>query len=101
MMARQSVYPRNAVVDLDKFCSSAVPFEFASLETIVPRSTKTRLIQQLPIMTKEDRSKVRPDAVLLHGDKQQILLNQLFDGFQTRPGIIDANAPRPKKKVAA
>jgi len=49
----------------------------------VPRSTKTRLIQHL--VYDGDFSKVRPDAVLLHGDKTGKLIEHLREKQKANP----------------
>ena len=97
---RQAIYPRYAGTELDPHLRSEVPFERAAYALLLPKFAKTKLIQQFPIAGKEDIAKVRTDAVLLHGDKKQILLNHLFDGFQTTQGIFQGvNVPVSERKA--
>lgn len=74
MLARTAVYPANAVHDLDGYCRAAQPFEMVAASTVIPRSTKTRLIQQLVVQHNTPPEAVRKDAVLLHSDKAARLI---------------------------
>lgn len=78
-IGRVGVYPRGAAQDLQPHFEAKHPFEIAAGEPLVAKTSKTRLIQMLPILDPKDREKVRPDAVLLHGDKSGILLSALRD----------------------
>lgn len=69
-MARVGIYHPAAFSELDKFCNDPnVGFEFVAGGHVVERCTKTKLIQQFSITDDASLSKIRPDAVLLHGDK--------------------------------
>lgn len=69
LVSRVAVYPFFAYADLGKHTANVVPFEQLSSVTSVPKCSKTKLIQYLPIAAKEDCAKIRQDAVLLHSDK--------------------------------
>jgi len=74
-LARTAIYHAGAFNELNKFSGGAPPFEWASEAYVIPRSTKSRLFQQLAY--EGDPSKVRPDAVLLHSDKTGKLIEYL------------------------
>ncbi len=80
-IGRVGVYPRHAATDLNTFFANNMPFEIAAGEPLRLRTTKTQLIQTLPILTIEDRAKVKPEAVLVHWDKAAILLRALMHEF--------------------
>lgn len=65
-MARVGVYSPAAGADQDR-----------APDQMVSKCTKTKLIQQLVIGSDDDLSKVREDAVLVHGDKAGILMEHL------------------------
>lgn len=69
-MARVGIYHPAASSELDRFCNDPnVGFEFVAGGHVVARCTKTKLIQQLSITDDASLQGIRPDAVLLHGDK--------------------------------
>lgn len=74
-IARVAVYPHNAFNDLAKMCDTNLPFERYGGQGLVDKSTKTRLIQQLPEYTTLEE--VRKDAVLIHRDKTGSLIRLL------------------------
>jgi hypothetical protein len=74
-MARTSIYPANTASQLPKGVDIKAPFEIMSGPVVVPKMAITKKIQQLVIKSQDDISKVRPDAILVHGDKNQILMN--------------------------
>lgn len=98
-LARCSVYPSDAVNDLVTFCDASIPFQIASAQSILSRSSKSRLIQELAYTG--DPSKIRPDACVLNGDASGALIEHLravlppdeFTQNQT------ANGERPKMTV--
>lgn len=75
-MGRVGIYDSNTALKVATFFDRG-PFERTSGPTMVPATTKTRLIQQVLIQTVEDISKVWPEAVLVHGDKKGILRESL------------------------
>lgn len=77
VLARTSIYPADAIRDLDGYCQSNVPFERLAANTVVPRSSKTKLIQQLAYTSETPLDKIRDDAVLLHHDKTGALIEAL------------------------
>lgn len=79
VLGRVAVYPRGAAQDLNAALEGKLPFNIAAGEALVARASKTRLMQMLPILEANDRRKIRPDAVLLHGDKSGIVLSALLD----------------------
>jgi hypothetical protein len=75
-MARVGIYPQNAITILPRI-EAANPFELVSGKVVAPKLTPTKLIHQLAIKGAEDAAKVRPEALIVHGDKNQILLNSV------------------------
>ncbi len=90
-IGRVGVYPRHAATELNTFFANNMPFEIAAGEPLRLRTTKTQLIQTLPILTIEDRAKVKPEAVLVHWDKAAILLRALMHEF-----VEKSNGHRPR-----
>ncbi len=78
-LSRVAIYPRGAGGELKEFCAGKVPFEMASASMIVPRAEKTKLLQQLAFTAETDRKLIRDNAVLIHSDKQAVLLSALID----------------------
>lgn len=95
---RVAIYPPDAINDLGRFIEAQNFFEIQAGDIIVPCSNKTTLLQQLPFTANTDPSKIRKDAVLLHGDKQSVLISlmreQLF-GVKEQPLNLESvfNAP--------
>lgn len=84
-MARVGFYPNNAHAQIFTPDIKRGPFEIAAGDSIHPRMTATKAIQQTSILTEADLSKVREDALLVHGDKQGHFL-------RSRP----TNKPEPR-----
>lgn len=82
-MARTAIYHAGAFNELNKFSGGAPPFEWASEAYAIPRSTKSRLFQQLAY--EGDPSAVRADAVLLHSDKTGKLIEHLREKLDSIP----------------
>lgn len=75
-MARVGIYPRDAYTKMTLAGSdSNAPFEIASGKSVVARMTATKLIQHVTIKTDADLLKLRDDAILIHGDKANLLLD--------------------------
>ncbi len=99
-----AVYPNNAATDLSGYCDSIVPFNQLAGDFLVPRATKTLLIQHADINGEEDFGKVRPDAVLLHSDKTGAYLRHLRDtvavaapdgvSVQLPPVLVEEASPK-------
>jgi hypothetical protein len=96
-MARPGIYPRNAHTAMPQGTDSNAPYEIMAGSSVTPRLCITKRIQQLPIKSPEDIAKVRNEAVLVHGDKLQLLL-----GAQVLPQTItvdsatrNGSAPEP------
>jgi len=68
-IGRVGVYPVNINVDLEIANVAQVPFAYS----VVNKSTKSELFQEAVITSIEQAGKIRPDAVLLHSDKQGLL----------------------------
>jgi hypothetical protein len=86
-LSRVAIYPRGAGGELKEFCAGKVPFEMSAASMIVPRAEKTKLFQQLAFTAETDRKLIRDNAVLLHHDKQAVLLSALIDEATKRPAI--------------
>lgn len=80
-MGRVGVYPNDAVMVLSAHCGTDAPFERVAGADIIPMCTKTRLIQHLPFIGEDDRSKIWKETVLLHGDKTGHLIAQMRERF--------------------
>lgn len=70
IMARNGVYPNNAIVDIP---AAEAPFEISSAVKVFPKFTPSKLIQQAIINSPDGVATVRPDAIMLHGDKMGYL----------------------------
>lgn len=78
-LSRTAIYPVRAVIDLEKHCTTNMPFEQASAVDVVPKSTKNRLIQRMDFNGLADLDKIRPDAVLLDNDRTGELVEKLIE----------------------
>lgn len=78
-LSRVAIYPRGAGGELKEFCAAKLPFEVAAGNFIIPRAGKSRLFQQSPFSSTTDRDVIRDDAVLLHSDKESVLLSELIE----------------------
>ena len=97
-LARSGVYPVNAADTLRAFCGTAAPFNMLAGETIIPMANKSGLFQQLEIKDVADLAKVRPDAVVVHGDKRSILLTSLQPAEKS-PESTEAPKPPPARPL--
>ncbi len=70
--ARCIVYPPDAINDLGKFCNDASAFNFNS--SLIPMVTKSSLVREIPIVTREDWDKVGAGVIAVHSDKTAIAL---------------------------
>lgn len=86
---RIAIYPRDAIRDLQKPCDNLAPFERVAADLIIPRATKTMLIQQC--VYAGDTGQIRKDAVLLHSDKTGQLVELLRERM--------ASAAVPEKTI--
>lgn len=82
-VSRVGIYPAEAIQEFQPFLSTlpgesdkAAPFERRAGVVMVPRTTKTRLIQSL-VITEETIDSVWPEAVLVHGDKSGLLRQKM------------------------
>ncbi len=81
IMARCAVYPVNAIQHSP---IADAPYEVTSAVNVLPKLTTTKLIQHTLILNEDDLAKVRPDAVLVHGDKNGFLRRQLEVSFSLK-----------------
>lgn len=79
LMARTAIYPANANKDMSAPKQDANLVEHRFAHEFHPRSTGTKLFQQATVLTQEDMGKIRKDAVLLHGDKNGIVLTSIYE----------------------
>jgi hypothetical protein len=79
-LARIAVYPADAINDLAPFLNGHEQFNRAAGSVIIPKSTKTRLVQEV-VYSGED-VKVAETAVMLHKDPNAILLTSLRERFE-------------------
>jgi hypothetical protein len=80
--ARVGVYPANAYADLASHLTGNVPFNLAAGSTIIPQSTKTYLVAE--IAYNDESVQIRPDSVLVHHDKNAILITKQREHFELR-----------------
>ncbi len=80
IMARCAVYPVNAIQHSP---IADAPYEVTSAVNVLPKLTTTKLIQHTLILNEEDLAKVRPDAVLIHGDKNGFLRRKIEASWTT------------------
>lgn len=85
VLSRVAIYPRGCAGEMKEFTAGKLPFELAAGPTIVPRAGKSRLFQQTPYTSTTDRSVIRPEAVILHSDKESVLLSELIDKYSELP----------------
>jgi hypothetical protein len=86
LMARVGVYPHNAIQDMGKpdVTQNLVEHRFAM--EFYPRSTGTKLFQQLTVKEREDLQRIRDGAVLVHGDKVGLVADEaLARQMKNRP----------------
>jgi hypothetical protein len=62
--------------------------------------TATKAIQQTSILTEADLSKVRPDALLVHGDKHGYYLRSRTINKQVEPRFDDVKCFNPPMPIA-
>jgi len=99
-MARVGFYPNNAHAQIFTPDIQRGPFEIAAGDSIHPRMTATKAIQQTSILTEADLSKVRPDALLVHGDKHGHYLRSRPINKLTEPRFDDVNCFNPPMAIA-
>lgn len=85
---RVAVYPVTAFMQMATLFDAQEPFQFLAGANIVPRSQKSRLFQWLRYTATTERSKVNPEAVILHGDKEGILLQSMREELKKAPTKI-------------
>ena len=85
-MGRVGVYPNSVAGEIGQFTANTINFERAGGETLLARSTKTRLIQ---MTTYESVSKIREDALLLHSDKTGDLISFLSKDLNGVPEVVE------------
>jgi hypothetical protein len=71
-MARVGIYPNDAADIMKLDFNSITPFEFPTCDRVIPKATKTWLIQQSNYRLATD--KIKGESVLLHSDKNGLLL---------------------------
>lgn len=87
-LSRVAVYPRGAAGELKEFTAGKIPFEIASGGVVVPRAGKSKLFQSTPYTSTTDRSVIRPEAVILHNDKESVLLSALIDEYSQPKALL-------------
>lgn len=94
LMSRTAIYPYDANRDMGSPDATQNLVEHRFAGTFFPRSTGTRLIQQLTVKHQEDLSRLRNDAELMHGDKVGIVMEQTL-----ARQLEKARKPAPKTKA--
>lgn len=78
LMARNGIYPVNAITDVP---AAEAPYEIASAVNVFPKFNSTKVFQQAILANESDLVNVRPEAVMVHGDKNGFLRRQLEVSF--------------------
>lgn len=84
-LARVAVYPPDAVNDLKQYCGTPQEFSLMAGENLVKMASKSELFQQMQYKDTDDKSKIRSDRVLLHGDKKGLLMSALRGELKPSP----------------
>lgn len=79
-LSRVAVYPPDTMRELSAPLATQMAFNIAAGPVVVPKSTKTNVIQQVAIQ--DESAKVLPSTVLAHSDKQGILMAGMRDRFE-------------------
>lgn len=99
-MSRVAIYPPDAFGQLESFCIGPGPFERVSAKATIPRSYKTRIIQQGVFRSSEaEMTPLREDAILFHGDKSGTLVEKVIEVASTKIDLPDK--PRRRRRSAA
>lgn len=97
IIGRVAVYPsyvgKDMLLHMEAANNLGTTWEYAAGESLVNRAGKTRLIQQLRYDRESTRDLVRQDAVLFHGDKEGVLLEELISDLAGRPGGVKNASP--------
>lgn len=80
-LTRTAIYPQDAYRDFEMAQSLNIPFKFYAFGM----STKTPLIQNTVINSVDDLTKLRPDAILIHGDKSGDVIGLVKDKTTPKP----------------
>ena len=100
-ISRTAIYPANAVMDLVSPQEQHNLPEHRFNHVIYPKASTTKLIQQARITTVDDLAKLRPDAVLVHGDKNGLALEQALPPVKPESnGILHIKRRGRPPKVA-
>lgn len=100
IMARCAVYSPNAIHDAPP---SEAPYEVSSAINVLPKLSTTKIIQHTYLVNEDDLARVRPDAVIFHGDKNGFLRRQLEVSFKPEwngLGQVAVDVPPIKIPVA-
>lgn len=81
-LARVGCYPQDAFSELFGFLSTNAPFNMAAGSTIIPKSTKSYLVHEVAI--NDESVEIRNNAVLVHHDKNAILITKQRNFFEQR-----------------
>jgi hypothetical protein len=109
-LGRIAIYSSDMAVDSGAFFKPGESFEIQGADTLLSRSSKSRLIQYLNYESKSDFDKIRKDAVLLCSDKTGQLAGQLREinkanqiASQNSNGhsSLDKLSPKPRTKKSA
>lgn len=97
-MSRVGIYPNNAVeIIFDD--ERPTFFEIAIGQSVIPKLAPTKLLQPLQVLLPEDLGKIREDAILLHGDKNGIVLSSVQDKLKPKPAVMQSSEPRVSRRM--
>lgn len=82
-LSRVAVYPPDAIVDILPFCNQPAHFNLIGAQYITPRSTKSRLVQELQF--NGDEKAIRSDAVILNCDTTGNLIDKRMSEIPLTP----------------
>lgn len=77
---RIAIYPPDAIADLASAFTGGGQFSITAGPVVHPKSTKLKLIQEVAIT--DESTPVEAGTVLVHSDKQGVLMNTLRDKFE-------------------
>lgn len=97
-MSRVGIYPNN-VVEVIFDDERQTFFEIAVGATVAPKLASSKLFQPLQVMLPEDLAKIRPDAVLLHGDKNGVVLSSVQDKLKPKPAAPQNGEVRVSRRM--
>ncbi len=96
-LSKIAMYPVGAIGDLRKACAETTPFWVGGSSVTLAKSTKTRIIQHGVFVPENGLSQIRPETVLYHSDKTQMMIEFLRAAREAlpvaTPSVATAHTP--------